>query len=158
MIRFTLPILCLFLIVCSFFGCSKGGIPVIAVTGEVTYNGQPLAEAMVMFVSQTEGVRNASAITDSQGRFELTTAGAKDKGAMSGSFMVLVTKIIEVDKSGKPVIHARESNVEAPSTGISTGKPIYKSLIPERYGKRDQAEFSAVVEKGKNHFTFALQD
>jgi hypothetical protein len=69
-------------------GCSKTA----AVKGRVTLDGQPVAGATVLFVPEPEvRGRPASAITDSDGNFCLTTYRAED-GAVPGAYRIVVSK------------------------------------------------------------------
>ncbi len=68
-------------------GC--GGDGPVPVEGVLKVDGKPLAQAMVQFVSQQEGGRNASGTTDASGVFHLTTLRPRD-GALPGSYKVIV--------------------------------------------------------------------
>lgn len=73
-------------------GCSNSSrLPTYPVTGAVTSQGKPVAGAAVTFVpTSTEG-EAASAITDSEGKYALTTWEAGD-GARPGQYRVKVSK------------------------------------------------------------------
>jgi hypothetical protein len=69
-------------------GC--GGKPV-SVEGVVTLDGKPVSGAMVVFHPEKGGTQ-ASALTDSEGVFNLTTFNTGD-GAFPGSYRVTVQKL-----------------------------------------------------------------
>ena len=75
-------------------GCSGGDaakhVAVFKVTGTVTFQGKPLAQAIVTF-SPKEGQPVAFGTTNDKGEFTLTTYTAGD-GAAAGSYGVLVSK------------------------------------------------------------------
>lgn len=85
-------------------GCGTDHPPVEIVTGTVTYNGAPLAEAMVTFHpseanSAGAASRASSGETDAQGVFQLTTnyvdgtSVVKLDGAPAGVYSVTVSKL-----------------------------------------------------------------
>src|SRR3954471_22011122 len=64
-------------------GCSQSDT--VPVTGVVLFNGQPAAEAEVMFNPKTG--RLATGVTDASGRFKLATF-KPDDGALPGDYVV----------------------------------------------------------------------
>src|SRR6476661_377786 len=73
-------------------GCSYSSRPAAyRVTGTVTMQGKPLAGAVVTFVPTSNEGAAASAITDSEGKYALTTWQAGD-GARPGDYHVKVSK------------------------------------------------------------------
>src|SRR5215210_4988708 len=74
-----------------FTGCwNSSRSPTYPVTGTVTSQGKPVAGAVITFVPTGEG-EAASAITDSEGKYALTTWEAGD-GARPGQYGVKVSK------------------------------------------------------------------
>ncbi|OYV86570.1 MAG: hypothetical protein B7Z73_11525, partial [Planctomycetia bacterium 21-64-5] len=72
-------------------GCSGQKGPATAkVSGLVTYKGQPVDGATVVFAPPAGG-RPGTATTDAQGRYELSTYGDRD-GALPGDYKVTVQK------------------------------------------------------------------
>ena len=69
-------------------GCGGGSGPV-PVRGVVTLDGQPVANAAVVFVAQTPGGRDAYGSTDANGAFRLTTT-KPDDGALPGKYKVVI--------------------------------------------------------------------
>lgn len=70
-------------------GCGKSDPPIGAVKGTVTLDGQPAADLQVSFVPKSGGLAS-TAITDANGKYELTYDGRK-KGAVVGSHLVQIT-------------------------------------------------------------------
>jgi hypothetical protein len=109
------------------------------VSGTVTYNGEPLADAMVAFDPE-EGGRIASGKTDEDGRYRLTTVEGYD-GAIVGRHGVTVVKVAPT-----PAPHISDPDA---------GKP----LIPEKYFDASTSELTAEVVEGENNvFDFELHD
>src|SRR5262245_51088003 len=82
-------------------GCSNSSRPATyPVTGTVTLQGKPVAGAAVTFVPTGDEGEAASAITDSEGKYALTTWQAGD-GARPGEYRVKVSKqeVAAVDPS-----------------------------------------------------------
>jgi hypothetical protein len=116
-------------------GCGQSDT--ISVTGTVTLNGKPADQAEVMF-TPAEG-RMASGVTDSSGRFELSTNSPGD-GAVPGDHKVTV---VEYYPPGKPP--------------PMTPGPL-PSRFPAKYGDSSQTPFSAKVQRGqKNDFKFDME-
>src|SRR5947209_5411172 len=69
-------------------GCGGGSGPV-PVRGVVKVDGQPVANAAVIFITQTPGGRDAYGSTDANGAFRLTTT-KPDDGALPGKYKVVI--------------------------------------------------------------------
>ena len=141
-------------------GCGPSGVPVVKVTGKVTFEGNPVDGALITFfpTDPTTG-REAAGRTDENGIFLVLTQGAKKNGALPGSYYVVVTKTITVDSRGNPIVPSDEpipAYAEA-ATAADAGRPIYKSLLPEKYGNAETSGLTAeVTQRGANSFAFEL--
>jgi hypothetical protein len=140
---------------CALVGCGADGIGVKPVTGRVTYKGEPLQGALIMFRPKSGGARVASGYTRDDGTFVLATSGADRGGAMAGDYDVLISKVVEIDAKGMQVDNSKqEYNPAAPPQE----KTRQKSLIPEKYNAPNSPLLSATVGEGRNDFTFDLTD
>jgi len=85
-------------------GCAGGDVPNLAkdVTGRVTLNGQPVADAVVLFEPQSG--RPSSGKTDADGRFVLYYSETHT-GAVPGQHIVRVSKMEE--EAGQELIPER---------------------------------------------------
>jgi hypothetical protein len=92
---------------------------VVPARGRVTYRGEPVADAVLVFNPSTTDGFAASASTDPQGAFDLKTF-PPESGAVPGTYSVAILKVSQED------IYA-EGN---PKRGAA--QPT--SLIPARYG------------------------
>jgi hypothetical protein len=88
----------------TLIGCSDGPV---RQAGVVTLEGNPLAQVTVTFMS-TENKRPATATTDQDGRFELTTANHGD-GAFPGEYKVVVRPATEGLPPGAPGAKSKKS-------------------------------------------------
>lgn len=136
-----LPIAALWMCVPLLNGCGPSGPETAAVTGLVTYNGQPLPDAAVVFTPPNG--RPASGVTNGEGRFQLSTFGEND-GALIGKHTVTIT--------------ANASYV--PSMWPDPPAPPPKGpKIPTKYGSPSESGLDADVKPdGPNDFTFELKD
>jgi hypothetical protein len=78
-----------------FAGTGCGKDRPIKVSGVVTLDGKPLPGAIVRFVPESGGGREATGTTDSEGSFQLSTYRTND-GALRGSYKITV----EVQQGG----------------------------------------------------------
>ena len=118
------------------------------VTGVVTYNGEPLADATVKFIP-TDGTGSQSyGKTNEKGEYKLQTLlGAADAGTTPGEYKVTVD-CIETVETGKMI---QENGEEKPET-------IAQSLIPAKYNNAETSGLTATVAPGDNKIDFALED
>src|SRR5688500_14472551 len=94
------------LLVAVLSGCGDGTKPLpelAPVTGTITMDGKPLADAEVLFIPASSVGFTAAATTDSSGAYTLQTASGKDSGpgAPAGEYKVTVSRY--VDGSGNVV-------------------------------------------------------
>ena len=79
-------------------GCGKSGHKVVSVSGKVTLNKKPLANADITFSPTEPGPNNSpglesSARTDEQGRYSLEVIQDKRAGAVVGAHKVRISQI-----------------------------------------------------------------
>jgi hypothetical protein len=162
MIKITKTIMFIVVVTTIFFGCFAGcaprGISVVSVTGTVTYNGQPVENALISFVPQSPETRGASAITDRRGEFSLLTQGATGSGAMPGEYKVLVSKLVEVDESGKEVVRKPAEKFDPNNPSPQEIMYPQKNLLPEKYNREETTDLTANITKGKNRVLLNLED
>jgi hypothetical protein len=118
-------------------GCSSGGPDIASVSGRVTMDGKPLANATVVFVP--ENGRPAGARTDADGNYVLNFTEGR-QGAMPGKNTVRITtqREAEADENGKTVV------------------PASKETIPVEYNSESTLTFT-VEPKKKNVAKFDLK-
>jgi len=140
------------LIVVPVIGCSDGRLRTEPVTGVVTLDGEPLADATVRFSPKVEGEGAPGfARTNERGEYRLQTMqGNPDAGTLPGEYAVTVVKYREVP-TGR-----RDVDV---FTGEATEEMTTVLLFPRMqvYANAETTPFSATVVKGRNQFDFDLQ-
>src|SRR5262245_16978190 len=128
-------------------GCSNSSRPpTYPVTGTVTLQGKPVAGAAITFVPTGEGDA-ASAITDSEGKYALTTWEARD-GARPGEYRVKVSKqdVAAVDPS-KLVQNLTIEEEQRIYVESKKSPPPARSLIPSKF---ENEQTSGLVYKVEN--------
>ncbi len=124
----------------SSIGCGGGGPDdkpdMGQVTGTITMDGKPLADATVTFIP--EKGRPAFGKTDAEGKYELTYI-RQEKGCKIGPNKVSVTTAVEADESGDE----GEAKKKAPER------------VAVKFNKK--TTLTADVKKGPNTFDFAVE-
>jgi hypothetical protein len=119
-------------------GCGSG-LEWKPIHGAVTLDGQPLAEAAVLF-QPIDGGPVASGNTDAQGNFTLTTAGKP--GALAGRYQVAVNKSI---------LRGLKPDGTVSDEGAWT-----EWISPQQYSLPATSGLTAEVTSGGNEFDFSL--
>ena len=113
-------------VVLPLLGC--GGNKVVPVSGKVTLNGKPLANATVTFQPATKDKREAgpasAGLTNDQGEYTLKLAGKNTSGAVVGEHKVSISAL----------------QGPAPSSADDNPKPRV-DLVPERYNTQTELKF-----------------
>jgi hypothetical protein len=125
-------------------GCGGDDGPKLAETvGVVTFKGNPLVGANVVFMPQSGPAAYAS--TDEKGAFNLSTQG--DPGAMVGAGTFVITAFEQLpEKKPEHLLTAADL------------KKMNTSLIPTKYGKPDTSGLKETIKPDvKNEFKFDLQ-
>jgi hypothetical protein len=123
-------------------GCGGASGPVMGkVSGKVTYQGKPLTQGTVSFVSNDPNGANANSVIGPDGSYSLQTTNPSD-GAVVGEYRVIVSDI-----------DPNSVNTPAP------GEPVKKAqrIIPEKYEKPETSGLTRKVEKGSNTIDIALE-
>lgn len=139
-------------------GCSKqdGKLPVYPVTGTVTYQNNPVEGATVIFsIPGNKQAKAATGLTDSQGRFTLSTYSNGD-GAAAGEHQVTVTKYTGGGGESNESLTMEQAAKQAEKKDSS--QPASKSELPLKYSEASTSELKFTVsESGENHFEIKLK-
>ena len=132
-------------------GCGSNPHPELRrVSGTVTYNGEPVADATVAFYNNASS-RLATGRTDATGQFSLTSYNPQD-GALPGEHRVVVTKS---ESSGDEEVAL--SMDEAVQTRPKRTRS--RQLLPKEYGSEDTTPIVVQVsEDGQNDLKIELVD
>ncbi len=170
----TLKSICrLFLCSCLVVlaGCSSGnkGPKLAATDGTITYQGNPVPQATVMFVPENGPL--ATATTDDKGKFTLSSGG--QPGVTVGKVKVSITAFPPgQNPAGADAVAQRpqtpaemdaymkkaEEMQKAIASGQSPQSLQPKSLIPEIYGKPETSGLSYTIKPDEaNHIDISLK-
>jgi hypothetical protein len=139
-------------------GCAKSSAPTYPVTGTVTLHGKPLSGAAVTFVptDETQGAA-ASAFTNSEGKYALTTFQAGD-GARPGEYRVKVSKqdqaAVDASKMVKNLSIEEEQKIYIEK---KTLPPPAKSLVPAKYQDDQTSGLTHKVENKPTTFDIKIE-
>ena len=136
-LKFAVPTALLFLLLLACAGCGGGGPEIASVSGRVTMDGKPLANATVVFTP--ENGRPAGAKTDENGNYVLNFSEGR-RGAIPGPNTIYITTIRdpEQDENGKVIV------------------PGSKEIVPMEYNAASKLTFN-VEPKKKNIANFELK-
>lgn len=130
---------------------TKDTLPkVVPVTGEVLYQGKPVAGALVTFLGDGTAPP-AVGQTDTAGKFKLLTQDRE--GAAPGKYRITVSKVETVGGAANTNPSMDEA-AKAPAIATQT-----KSSLPAKYGDPTQSPLEqTVTEAGPNEFSLTLKD
>lgn len=150
-------------------GCGNDGPTLVDAGGTVTYQGKPIAGAIVTFVP-SQGP-SATGKTNSDGNFALSTGDAR--GVVVGDAKVSISaypppdpsageefREIPKDPKGQAELMERMMSISIRASVDDGGKATRsKSLIPLKYSEFTSSGLTAAVtdDRSKNHFVFDLE-
>lgn len=135
-------------------GCSGAAGPQTGrVSGRITVNGKPLAGANVNFdLKEGKSPRVATGVTDSDGRYTLSTFG-KDDGAVLGKHVVWITmpqKGEAIDPNNPTADYGQMMSGAAVGAKPDTGG------IPAKYTSKKTSDLIREVKAGTNEINIDL--
>jgi hypothetical protein len=152
------PVLSILVIVgIALTGCSNSSRPrTYPVTGTVTMQGKPVANAVITFVPTGTDGEAASAITDSEGKYALTTWEAGD-GARPGEYRVKVSK--QEETAVDPSKMVRNVPLEEDQKYVENTKPRppAKILVPSKYLDESTSGLSYTVPQSSSTFDIEIK-
>lgn len=141
-------------------GCSESAgskkPPTFPVSGTVTMNGQPVADAMVVFVPTAKEGQSAVAKTNAEGKYQATTFSTGD-GALAGEYLVKVSKHDTppaAPGAGRSLSHEEEQKIYVEKT-TPTEPP--KSYLPSKYENESTSGLKHTVFDGPTTFDIKIE-
>lgn len=142
-----------------FSGCSKSRIKgLVPAEGVVTFNGAPVEGATVLFAPKTVGTEagSASALTDKNGKFKMTTLDPGD-GLFPGDYYVTVSK----DRvEGGPTLEDAKLSHDEYEAKAATGafKQVTIRELPAKYADINESGLGLTIPpEGKKDISLALE-
>ncbi|MEW4561230.1 carboxypeptidase-like regulatory domain-containing protein [Bremerella sp. JC770] len=151
-------------------GCNQSNLPATeTVTGKVTYQGDPVENATIVFSRGARNIANgeiALGKTDDQGNYTLTThlSGQSDvAGAIAGTYQVTVSKKVPPPGMTEAQYNAK---VDAVNQAAQAGSvqpaglelPTLVEMLPRKYSSTSDTQLTADVKKDEaNEISFELE-
>lgn len=158
------------LFLASLQGCRNSDLPeVVPVTGTVTFQGQPVADATVVFFVNQGNLASGElsfGTTDAAGRFRLRTQVGRTEvldGVAAGEHRVTISKLIPPQGMTEEAYQQKlDAEKAAGESGVYGEQrevvPPRVELLAAQYSNANQTTLTASVKKGeKNDFEFQLQ-
>jgi hypothetical protein len=132
-------------------GCGEDGPKLVPVTGVVTLNGKPLAEAEVSFVPDptNKDVTPGGDKTGPEGNYKAMYQGRS--GLAPGKYKVLVSKKAGLPAGMELPPEIKMDRVQQEMMGIR------KETLPAKYSEATKSEFSADVSETGGTFDFDVK-
>ena len=144
----------------TFTGCGYRRPPQVKTTGTVTLDGEPVAQASLMFIPDSG--RPASGTTNESGAFELSSYGGND-GLPAGNYRVTVTKLVLKEKFQrqlkdleKQAEEATEEGEESEAFDIEFNDTAYENELPEKYAELDTTDINITITKQQDPLMISL--
>ena len=131
------------------------------VSGKVTYNGNPLENGEITFVSEDLKSNLGASGKITNGSYTLSTGG-NDDGAQVGKYKVTITaKEDYLEKAKADFQKETKKQTESPRIPpqhVAKAEAAAKSLIPTGYGDPRSTTLTAEVKPKSNSIDFELSD
>ena len=128
-------------------GCNSSGLK--PVEGVVLLDGNPLPSASIQFVPQGKG-KNATGVTDSEGKFAMSTVDPRD-GVQPGSYKVVV---VPLPKASAPQQFA---SADEAMRAAARPQPKVASTFPQKYTRPDLTPLVVEVPLKEKKITLELK-
>jgi len=164
-------IMTLFALILVFTGCNNPDARFTKVEGTITYNGEAVEGANVIFTAADSSGESAVGVTDASGKYTLTTAGAQNTGtgAVPGEYNVIVTKVHSTQTTDPDVLAEQRKEItpeelrrRLAAKGLTVSSAVqieYKQLLPVKYGQPSSTPLKVTVQKsGVSKHNFDLTD
>lgn len=162
--RFHFAIVALCAVALLVVGCNKnsGSRPgLVKAEGVVTYNGQPVADAIIEMRPVAEGAENCVAVgrTDEMGKFVMMTDRPGD-GAMPGKYKTVVKKQVEMIDGMTRDEYVKAHDPDGKGDVIfDKNKLKLENLLPAGYADPVNTPLEIEIpEKGNKKIEITLQD
>ena len=140
-------------------GETKNPYGAVHMIGTLTLDGEPIAGVSIILHPRDRDIgRVAGGITDSRGRFTVTTGTAPmANGAIPGEYDITFQKI-EMEGTAPSMEALRPAPASGTSSPRNVQPPSKKHVIPQKYGNPKTSGLDPITVKptGKNSFNFPL--
>ena len=143
-----------------FTGCGYRRPAQVKTTGTVTLDGEPVANAALMFIPDSG--RPASGNTNTNGEFQVSSFGGND-GLPAGNYRVTATRLVLKDKFqqlyDRQIERAKaeaEPGEEPEEVDIEFGDNAYENELPEKYEELDTTDITVTITKQQDPLVISL--
>ena len=144
----------------TFTGCGYRRPAQVKTTGTVTLDGEPVANAALMFIPDSG--RPASGNTNTNGDFQVSSFGGND-GLPAGNYRVTATKLIlkdkyqeRYDRRVERAAAEAEPGEEPEEVDIEFGENAYRNDLPEKYAQLDTTDITVTITKQQEPLVISL--
>ncbi len=144
----------------SFTGCGYRRPAQVKTTGTVTLDGEPVANAALMFIPDSG--RPASGNTNTNGEFQVSSFGGND-GLPAGNYRVTATKLVLkdrfqqlYDRQVERAAAEAEPGEEPEEVDIEFGENAYRNDLPENYAELDTTDITVTITKQQEPLVISL--
>ncbi len=144
----------------TFTGCGYRRPARVKTTGTVTLDGEPVANAALMFIPDSG--RPASGNTNTNGEFQVSSFGGND-GLPAGNYRVTATRLVLKDKFqqlyDRQIERAKaeaEPGEEPEEVDIEFGDSAYENELPEKYEELDTTDITVTITKQQDPLVISL--
>lgn len=138
-------------------GCGKtSSVTTVPISGAVTLDGKPLAEALVTLNPNNPDGKAASGRTDTAGQFQVSTfltPAETQQGALPGDYAVTITKppVGAMQAPADPSNMSKEQMMQMSGRATAGAAPTKPAVeIPPRYADPTQSGLAVTVASGGN--------
>ena len=137
-------------------GCGdSSGLPSrYAVSGDVTYNNEPVPQGTIVFIPPNTETGHVAQGTIEDGHYVLSTTGDGGDGALPGDYKVIIMAK-KVDMSG---VEANRGGGAGRQDDVFKAEKAAERLIPQKYEQAETSGLNAKVEEKSNDIDFTLTD
>lgn len=144
---------------CGGASGSRNGL--VKAEGVVTYQGQPVADAVIEMRPTDPNITNGVAVgrTDPEGKFSLMTDRPGD-GAMPGSYKTVVKKEVEtIDGMTREEYTAQQQADGVKDVTFDKSKIVIENALPIKYADPENTPLTIEIPaKGDKNITINLED
>lgn len=136
--------------VCATLGCGSGANldDLNSVSGVVTLDGEPVADASITLYPTAEGARSAGCLSDEKGEFKFQTLQAND-GVADGEYKVVVTKKVELNPyTEEEYKKLNESGASHKKLFPGRPEPSFEDALPKKYGNVETTDLTLTINGG----------
>ena len=144
----------------TFTGCGYRRPAQVKTTGTVTLDGEPVADAALMFIPDSG--RPASGNTNTNGEFQVSSFGGND-GLPAGNYRITATKLVlkdrfqqQYEKRLEQAAAEAEPGEEPEDVDMAFPESAYENLLPSKYEELDTTDITVTITRQQEPLVISL--